>query len=73
MGNYIQYPVLSHNGIENEKQCVCIYIYTHTHIYIYMYACMMESPCYRLEINATLKVNYNKIFKKYFTVLRENI
>ena len=50
---------------------ICIYIYTH--IYIYMYACMMESPCYRLEINATLKVNYNKIFKKYFTVLRENI
>ena len=79
MGNYIQYPVLNHNGKENKKQCVymCIYIYiyiyTHTHIYIYMYACMMESPCYRLEINATLKVSYNKIFKKYFTVLRENI
>ena len=26
-GNYIQYPVINHNGKENEKECVCVYIY----------------------------------------------
>ena len=38
--NYIQYPVIHHNGKAYEKcvyVCVCvyvyIYIYTHTHIY----------------------------------------
>ena len=25
-GNYIQYPVINHNGKEYEKQCVCVYI-----------------------------------------------
>ena len=29
-GNYIQYPVINHNGKEYEKE----YIYTHTHIYV---------------------------------------
>ena len=29
--NYIQYPVINHNGKEYEKEC----IYIHTHIYIY--------------------------------------
>ena len=24
-GNYIQYPVINHNGKEYEKECVCIY------------------------------------------------
>ena len=41
-GNYIQYPVINHNGRENEKN---IYIY----IYIYIY--MTESLCYTAEIN----------------------
>ena len=31
-GNYIQYPVINHNGKEYEKECVYIYIY----IYIYI-------------------------------------
>ena len=30
-GNYIQYPVINHNGKEYEKECV--YIYTHTHVH----------------------------------------
>ena len=38
-GNYIQYPIINHNGKEYEKEyicvCVCVYIYTHTHIYMY--------------------------------------
>ena len=25
-GNYIQYPVINHNGEEYEKECVCTYI-----------------------------------------------
>ena len=35
MGNYIQYPVINHNGKEYKKEyvCVCVYIY----IYVYMY------------------------------------
>ena len=24
-GNYIQYPVINHNGKEYEKECACIY------------------------------------------------
>ena len=37
-GNYIQYPVISHNGKEYEKNvCIYIYIYIHIHIYIYTY------------------------------------
>ena len=32
-GNYIQYPVINHNGKEYEKECIYIYIY----IYIYMH------------------------------------
>ena len=26
-GNYIQYPVINHNGKEHEKECIYIYIY----------------------------------------------
>ena len=26
-GNYIQYPVINHNGKEHKKGCVCVYIY----------------------------------------------
>ena len=25
--NYIQYPVINHNGKEYEKECICVYIY----------------------------------------------
>ena len=32
-GNYIQYPVINHNGKEYEKECIHIYINT----YMYMY------------------------------------
>ena len=32
-GNYIQYPLIEHNGNEYEKVYI-IYIYTHTHIYV---------------------------------------
>ena len=32
-GNYIQYPVISHNGKEYEK------VYTYIYIYIHIYVC----------------------------------
>ena len=37
-GNYIQYPVINHNGKEYIYVCVCVYIYIY--IYIYMYICI---------------------------------
>ena len=39
IGNYIQYPVINHNGKEYEKNVyIHIYIYTHnTYIYTYIY------------------------------------
>ena len=52
-GNYIQYPVISHNRKEFEKECVYIYIY----IYI------NESLCYTAVINTTLCFNYTSIKK----------
>ena len=39
-GNYIQYPVINHNGKEREKECVYRYI--------------SESPGCTVEINTTL-------------------
>ena len=42
-GNYIQYPVINHNGKEYEKECM--YVYTYIYIYIYIYVCITESPC----------------------------
>ena len=39
-GNYIQYPVINHNGKEYEKE--------------YIYICITESLCYTAEINTTL-------------------
>ena len=41
-GNYIQYPVINHNGKEYEKE------YIYIHIYIY------ESLCSTAEMNTTL-------------------
>ena len=49
--NYIQYPMINHNGKEYfKKECVYIYVYTHTYIYI----CKTESLCCIAEINTTL-------------------
>ena len=45
-GNYIQYPVINHNGKEYEKE----YIYIHTHTYI----CRGESLCCTAEIHTIL-------------------
>ena len=36
-GNYIQYPMINHNGKENEKVYIYTHTHTHTHIYIYYY------------------------------------
>ena len=42
--DYIQYPVIKHNGKEYEKACVCIYIYVYK----------AESLCCTAEIIVTL-------------------
>jgi len=34
--NYIQYPVINHNGKEYEKMCVCMCACVCVYIYIYM-------------------------------------
>ena len=39
-GNYVQYPVIKHNGKEYEKECICI--------------CITESLCCTVGINTTL-------------------
>ena len=39
-GNYIQYPVINHNGKNYEKE--------------YIYICITESLCYTAEINTAL-------------------
>ena len=43
-GNYIQYPLINHNGKEYEKEYIYIYIYIH----------ITESLCCTAEINTTL-------------------
>ena len=35
-GNYIQYPVINHNGKEYEKEYIYVYIYMFLYIYIYI-------------------------------------
>ena len=40
-GKYIQYPVISHNGKEYEKE--------------YTYLCMTESLCYKAKFNQPCK------------------
>ena len=51
-GNYIQYPMINHNGKEYEKECI--------------YICITESLCCTVEINTKLLVNYTSIKKKLF-------
>ena len=46
-GNYIQYPVINHNGKEYERICI--------------YMCITESLCCTAEINTTLQINYTSI------------
>ena len=53
-GNYIQYPVINHNGKEYKNECMYIYIYTY----------ITESLGYTAEINTTLYINYTSIKKK---------
>ena len=56
--NYIQYPMLNHNGKDYfKKMCVCVYIYIYVYVYVYMYIyiCMYihkyitESLCYTAD------------------------
>ena len=35
-GNYIQYPVINHNGKEYEKEYIYMYVYIYVTEYIYM-------------------------------------
>ena len=48
-GNYIQYPVINHNGKNMNKNA---------------YICVTESLCCRAEINTTLQINYTSVKKK---------
>ena len=45
-GNYIQYPVINHNGKKYKKEN-----------YVYMY--VTESPWCTAEINTTLEINFS--------------
>ena len=44
-GNYIQYPVINHNGKAHEKEYI---------EYTYIYACKEPSHCYTADINTAL-------------------
>ena len=46
-GNYIQYPVINHDGIEYAKECIRI--------------CITESLCCAAGFNTTLEINYTSI------------
>ena len=49
--DYMQYPMINHNG--NEYFTKKVYIYT----------CMAESLCYKAVINTILYINYTSIQK----------
>ena len=57
IGNYVQYPVINHNGREYEKECIYtyiyIYIYTYIYIYIYIYIYKTGSFCCIAPISTT--------------------
>ena len=46
-GNYIQYPVINHNGKKYKKEKNYVYVY------------VTESPWYTAEINTTLEINFS--------------
>ena len=46
--NYIQCPVINHNGKEYEKEYI-------------RYICITELLCCTVEINTTLEINYTSI------------
>ena len=50
-GNYIQFPVINHNG-KNMKMNVCVCV------------CVCVSLCYTWETNKILEINYTSIQKK---------
>ena len=56
MGNYIQYPIINHNGKEYEKNLSIYHLSIHT--------CITESLCCTPESNTTLEINYTAIKKK---------
>ena len=71
-GNYIQYPVINHNGKEYIYivcvcvcVCVCTTVINHNgeeYIYIYIVCvCTTESFCCVAKINTTLQINYTSI------------
>ena len=67
-GNYIQYPVINHNGKEYKKRmCVCMYIYicVYTHIYV------TESLCCTAEINQLYFILKNSFWWLFVTVATE--
>ena len=49
-GNYIQYPVINHNGKEYKGENVCM--------------CITESLCHTAESGTTLYINYTSIKEK---------
>ena len=49
-GNYIQYPMINHNGKEHRKECLSLSIY----MCVYVYVCITESLCCTAVINTTL-------------------
>ena len=57
-GNYIQYPVINHNGKENEKEYLSIYL---SSIYLSIY--LSESLRCTAEIKTTLLIYYTSIKK----------
>ena len=61
-GNYIQYPVINHNGKGDEKEYIIYsYIYICTKLNMYI----TESLCCIAEINIVNQLYFNKInFKK---------
>ena len=51
--NYIQYPLINHNGKEYEKGCVCVCVCV----------CVTESHCWTTEINFVNQLQLNFFLK----------
>ena len=52
MRNYIQYPVINHNGKECKEEFILknLYLYQRIYMCIYIYICKIESLCWTAEI-----------------------